>query len=100
MADEKYDKRDFGKERVVVALPHGRRDQLRISISSYKGRRFINLRVWYRGDDAQLRPTQQGITFQPKQLETIISALQDTKERLKQSAQSRAKNGILPDDAP
>lgn len=79
----------FGKEVTVDVQPHGRNDQLRISICSYRGARFVNLRVWFRGTDHKFRPTKTGVTFQPRQLDSIIKALEETKRRLEQSAQDR-----------
>ena len=79
----------FGKEVTVDVQPHGRNDQLRISICSYRGARFVNLRVWFRGTDQKFRPTKTGITFQPRQLDSIIKALEETKRRFEQSAQDR-----------
>jgi hypothetical protein len=90
----------FGKEKDIAALPHGKDDQLRISICSYEGKRFVNMRIWYRGGDHVMRPTTKGVTFPPKQIEDVIAALKGARERLMQSAHDRAQDGIPPEDAP
>jgi len=67
MATEIPDDGDISGEygTLVQAIQRGRRNQVRISLSEYKGREYIDIRNFYVGreDGAQYRPTSRGVTL-------------------------------------
>ena len=57
--------------------------RLRVSIAEFDGRKRIDVRFYYRGDDGEFHPTQKGITLEdPRDLDDVIASLQDGKEKL------------------
>ena len=56
-------------------------EQLRISVSEYKGRSYFNLRIYYTTDDgATWLPTKKGVTFAPDQLDILADAIEEAKK--------------------
>ena len=43
-------------------------EEVRVSLYDFKGHRLVNIRVWYTGDDGEMRPGKQGITLRLEQL--------------------------------
>ncbi|EYD75011.1 hypothetical protein Rumeso_03435 [Rubellimicrobium mesophilum DSM 19309] len=44
----------------MISLRKNSREELRVSLDEFKGHRLLNLRVWFEGDDGQMRPGKQG----------------------------------------
>ncbi len=38
-------------------------EEVRISLTTYKGREYLDIRVYYQGDDGEKHPTKKGITL-------------------------------------
>ena len=38
-------------------------EEVRICLTTYKGRDYLDLRVFYRADDGEMRPTKRGLTL-------------------------------------
>ena len=54
---------------------------IRIELSEFKGRSYVNVRLWVGGDrQGELIPTQKGVASRPEQLPEVIAALQDITE--------------------
>lgn len=61
---------------VFLDLPRGR-DVLRVSSSTFKGREYIDIRVWYVDRDGDLKPTAKGVSLRPDAVQSVIQALHD-----------------------
>jgi hypothetical protein len=59
---------------VVESWPKNRRENFRVSLDIYKGRRLIAFRVWFTGDDGVDRPSKTGVSVDIKHLRTIAEA--------------------------
>ena len=54
---------------VIYAFPRGRGEEIQIAFRTFKGKLYVDLRVWYQGKNANLLlPTRKGISFFPDQL--------------------------------
>lgn len=50
-------------------------ERLRINISEYKGRTFIDLRVWYSTGNGELKPGRAGVSLRPDQVAEVVQGL-------------------------
>jgi hypothetical protein len=53
---------------------------IRVSKREFKGHEFLDLRIYYEGDDGQYKPTKKGITLNPKLVDELIEALNKEKD--------------------
>lgn len=60
----------------VAQIAKNDREESRVSRDDYKGHDLINIRIFYAGDDGQMRPGRQGIAFKAGLLTNVIGALQ------------------------
>ncbi len=54
-----------------------------ISISEFNGKKFLDIRKFFRDDNEQLQPTKKGIAMNKEQFEGVLGILNDNKEEIK-----------------
>jgi hypothetical protein len=71
----------------IVDVRKNARELLRIAIREFKGRRNVDLRTYFLGDDGAFLPTAKGVSIRPDLLSDVIAALQAAEAK---SARGRA----------
>ena len=67
--------------KILATIERSDTEQLQISVSEYKGRSYLNMRIYYTTDDgATWLPTKKGVTFTPDQLDLLSDAIEDAKK--------------------
>lgn len=66
--------------KLVYSFQKNALEEVRVSISTYKGRKYLDIRVFYQGDDGEYKPSKKGVALSPEllpELETAIKKLKD-----------------------
>ena len=50
-------------------------ERIRINISDYRGRTFIDLRVWYSTESGEFKPGRAGVSLRPDQIAEVVQGL-------------------------
>lgn len=67
--------------KILATIERSATEQLQISVSEYKGKSYLNMRIFYTTDDgATWIPTKKGVTFAPDQLDLLSEAIEDAKK--------------------
>ncbi len=67
--------------KILATIERTDTEQLQISISEYKGKSYLNMRIFYTTDGgASWLPTKKGVTFTPEQLDLLEEAIQDARK--------------------
>ena len=67
--------------KLLAAIERSDTEQLQISISEYKGKSYLNMRIFYTTDEGQTwLPTKKGVTFTPDQLDILTEAIEEAKQ--------------------
>ncbi len=67
--------------KILATIERSDTEQLQISVSEYKGRSYLNMRIFYTTDDgATWLPTKKGVTFAPDQLDLLEEAVQAARQ--------------------
>ena len=67
--------------KLLAAIERTDTEQLQISISEYKGKSYLNMRIFYTTDEGQnCLPTKKGVTFTPDQIDLLEEAIQEAKK--------------------
>lgn len=53
------------------------REEIRVSLDTFKGYELACVRVWFRDKDGEMRPSKQGVAFRKELLPDIIAALRE-----------------------
>lgn len=67
--------------KILATIERSDTEQLQISVSEYKGRSYLNMRIFYTTDEgATWLPTKKGVTFSPDQLDLLEEAIQAARQ--------------------
>ncbi len=68
---------------VLKDIEKGAGEIIRIEVSEYQGKKYLNVRVWYTDKNSgEYKPTQKGVAIRPDQYEEFIAAIQSAKTEL------------------
>ena|SRR2546425_2749533 len=76
------------EELVVGSFPKNKREEVRVTLSKYKGFDLVGLRVWYKSEDGTYKPGKSGFSIR-------ISLLPDLMRLLDRAHSEAAKRGLL-----
>ena len=71
---------------VIGEIQKSKTQKIIVSKGEFRGREFIDLRIYYQAEKEEYKPTKRGIAIPPDKLEEIIKLLSD------------AKNAVLSED--
>ena len=67
--------------KILATIERSNTEQLQISVSEYKGKSYLNMRIFYTTDEGQTwLPTKKGVTFAPDQLDLLSEAIEEAKQ--------------------
>ncbi len=71
----------MAESKILATIERSDTEQLQISVSEYKGRSYLNMRIFYTTDEgATWLPTKKGVTFAPDQLDLLSEAIEEAKQ--------------------
>ena len=66
------------ESKLLATIDRNDRERLQIAINEYKGKSYLDLRIFYTTDGGDSwRPTQRGVTVAPEGLETLRDAVEE-----------------------
>lgn len=69
--------------KLLARIERSGNQELHASITEYKGKTYLDLRIFYTTDEGETwRPTQKGVTVYPEDLDTLANAIEDAKKEL------------------
>ena len=67
--------------KILATIDRTDTEQLQISVSEYKGKSYLNMRIYYTTDDgATWLKKKKGVTFTPDQLDILTEAIEEAKQ--------------------
>jgi hypothetical protein len=73
---------------VIASFEKNKKEEVRVSVETFHGRKLINLRVYYKDDDGAMKPGKQGIALSVDRYKDLAGAVL-------QLGQHLASNGLL-----
>ena len=68
---------------VVAQFEKNKKEEVRISVGTFHGRRIINIRVFYKDDDGTWKPGKQGLAVSVERYKDLAGAVLQVGEHLK-----------------
>ncbi len=68
------------EEIIVGSFPKNDREDVRVSLSKFKGYDLLGVRVWYKGENDDPKPSKSGITIRVEMLPALLELMQQAKE--------------------
>ena len=67
--------------KILATIERSETEQLQISVSEYKGKSYLNMRIYYTTDEgATWLPTKKGVTFTPEQFDLLTEAIEAARQ--------------------
>jgi len=63
-------------------IDKGKGEIFRVEISEFKGKHFVNIRVWYTDPNGEYKPTQKGVAIPTELFPQIKEAILEAESRL------------------
>jgi hypothetical protein len=71
----------MAESKILATIERSDTEQLQISVSEYRGKSYLNMRIFYTTDEgATWLPTKKGVTFSPDQLDLLSEAIEEAKQ--------------------
>ena len=62
--------------RTLLVLPKNSREEIRLSITEFKGATYVDLRTWYEPrEGGERKPSREGVSLRPQALPQLLEAL-------------------------
>jgi len=55
---------------------------VRVSVEEYKGRKYLDVRIYFENDEGEWKPTKKGVTIQPDKIDLFMDLIKQAKESL------------------
>lgn len=77
---------DEGK--MLATIPRSTTEQMQIAIKEYKGKSYLDMRIFYTTDDGETwLPTKKGVTCSPENLELLKDAIEEAMKEFSSEAE-------------
>jgi hypothetical protein len=60
---------------IIGDIERGETEVLRISAEEYKGRKYIDVRIYFENDEGEWKPTKKGVTIQPDKVDVFVDLI-------------------------
>ncbi len=67
---------------LIGEIERGETEVVRVSTEEYKGRKYVDVRIYFENDEGEWKPTKKGVTIQPEKVEAFISLMKKAGEAL------------------
>lgn len=68
---------------VIGQVERSQTEVIRISTEEFKGRSYVDVRVYFEDNEGEWKPTKKGVTINPDKLEQVIELLKEAQDKLK-----------------
>ncbi len=51
------------EDQLVYSFPKNPLEEVRASVTVFKGKQYVDLRIYYKGDDGEYHPSKKGLTL-------------------------------------
>ena len=67
------------EDKVIGEIEKNKGEVFRVTVQEFKGSRFVDLRVYHRDRDGELRPTTKGVAIAPGKIDEVVNLLNASK---------------------
>jgi hypothetical protein len=67
---------------IIGDIERSETEVLRVSAEEYKGRKYIDIRIYFANDEGEWKPTKKGVTIQPDKVDTFLELIKKAGETL------------------
>jgi hypothetical protein len=65
---------------MIGEIERSETEVVRVSAEEYKGRKYVDIRIYFENDAGEWKPTKKGVTVAPERMAEFIELIQKAKE--------------------
>jgi hypothetical protein len=65
---------------LIHAIPKNPLEEIRVSLTVFRKKQYLDLRVYYKGDDGEYHPSKKGLTLSLDLIPDLLEAVQKAQE--------------------
>jgi len=69
---------------IVHSFPKNPLEEVRSSVTFFKGKQYVDIRIYYKGEDGEYHPSKKGLTLSVELFPELETGLQKLKEALEE----------------
>ncbi len=69
-------------DKLIYSFQKNSQEEVRVSLSEYKGHNYIDFRIYFKDEDGEFKPTKKGLAIAPN----LLPEMEKTIEKLKEAA--------------
>lgn len=69
-------------DQTLLILPRTERTEVRLTLSEYRQRRTVDLRLFFRNEAGDWLPSRKGCAIQPRELADLLAALESARQEV------------------
>jgi hypothetical protein len=66
---------------MIGDLERNATEVVRVSAEEFKGRKYIDIRIYFKDNEGEWRPTKKGVTVQPDKIDELMGLLRKAQEQ-------------------
>ena len=70
--------------RLIHSFTKNALEEIRVSINIFRGKEYIDIRIYYKSEDGEYRPSKKGVTLSPELLPELKEAVKKLEEALEE----------------
>ena len=77
------DQSGVGESVLISKFEKNKKEEVRVSVDNFHGRKLINIRVYYKDDDGTMKPGKQGLALGVDRYKDFAGAILELGQQLK-----------------
>ncbi len=65
---------------IIGEIERGETEVVRVSAEEYKGRKYVDIRIYFENDAGEWKPTKKGVTVAPEKVDEFMELIRKAKE--------------------
>ncbi len=65
---------------IIGEIERNETEVVRISAEEYKGRKYVDIRIYFENDAGEWKPTKKGVTVAPEKIDEFMELIRKAKE--------------------
>lgn len=57
-------------------------ETIRVAVEDYKGAKRLDIRIYYKDNNGELKPTRKGVPFRPEDIDKLVGLINEAKTKL------------------
>jgi hypothetical protein len=67
---------------MIGEIERNETEVVRVSAEEYKGRKYVDIRIYFANDAGEWKPTKKGVTVSPEKMDEFMDLIRKAKEAL------------------